>query len=111
MVTYLGAIKAIDVSNTTQEATYLPVTGSNKQETLDQDLTPAHHGCTYHAISAQLGSRQAEGNNKKELSNFGQYLLVIKTVTREDRFQEGWWQAGQQFLYGSRDSLQHWQGL
>jgi hypothetical protein len=39
------------------------------------------------------------------------YLMIVETVGRQYRFQEGWGKAGQQLVYGTRDSFQHRQGL
>ena len=37
--------------------------------------------------------------------------MAVETVGGQYRFQECWGQAGQQLVYGTRDSFQHWQGL
>ena len=39
------------------------------------------------------------------------HLVIVETVGRQYRFQEGWGEARQQLVYGTRDSFQHRQGL
>ncbi len=45
------------------------------------------------------------------INNVERYLMIVETVGRQYRFQEGWGEAGQQLVYGTRDSFQHRQGL